>query len=116
MHQVQFTPDKKYLVATDLGEDRIYVYSYDATAEQPLKFKTSIKTNSGSGPRHLTFSPNGKFAYMAHEFNGKISVFSYSNGVFALLQEVETVAKDFNGKIDAADIHTSADGKFFIRK
>ncbi len=112
VHQVQFTPDKKYLVATDLGEDRIYVYSYDATAEQPLKFKTSIKTNSGSGPRHLTFSPNGKFAYMAHEFNGKISVFSYSNGVFALLQEVETVAKDFNGKIDAADIHTSADGKF----
>lgn len=112
VHQVQFTPDKKFLVATDLGEDNIYIYSYDATAEQPLKFKTTVKTNAGSGPRHLTFSPNGKFAYLAHEFNGKISAFSYKKGELSLLQEVETVAKDFNGKIDAADIHTSADGKF----
>jgi 6-phosphogluconolactonase len=112
VHQVQFTPDKKYLVATDLGEDKIYIYNYNADADQPLQFETTVKTNSGSGPRHLTFSPNGKFAYLAHEFNGKISAFSYKNGMLTLLQEVETVSKDFNGKIDAADIHTSADGKF----
>jgi len=112
VHQVLFSPDKKYVISNDLGEDKTYIYDYDATAQQPLKFKTSIKTNAGSGPRHLVFSPNGKYAYLAHEFNGKISAFSYKNGNLTLQQEVETVAKDFKGNIDAADIHISADGKF----
>ncbi|WAC42364.1 beta-propeller fold lactonase family protein [Pedobacter sp. SL55] len=100
------------MIANDLGEDKTYIYHYDANAAQPLKFKTSVKTNAGSGPRHLAFSPNGKFAYLAHEFNGKISAFSYKDGNLTLLQEAETVAKDFKGNIDAADIHISADGKF----
>lgn len=112
VHQVLFSPDKKYVVATDLGEDKVYIYLYDAAASQPLKLKTTVKTNSGSGPRHLAFSPNGKHAYLAHEFNGKISAFNYNDGNLTLLQEVETVAKGFNGKIDAADIHLSNDGKF----
>ncbi|WP_293299227.1 lactonase family protein [Pedobacter sp. UBA4863] len=112
VHQVLFSPDKKYVIATDLGEDKVYVYHYQADAQAPLTLKQSIKTNAGTGPRHLTFSPNGKFAYLAHEFNGKISVFSYNDGNLSLLQEVATVAKDFTGKIDAADIHLSADGRF----
>ena len=112
VHQVLFSPDKKYVISNDLGEDKVYIYAYNATAEQPLTFKTSVKTNSGSGPRHLVFSPNGKFAYLAHEFNGKISAFSYHDGNLTLLQETATVAKDFKGNVDAADIHISADGKF----
>jgi 6-phosphogluconolactonase len=112
VHQVSFSPDRKYVLATDLGEDKIYVYNYQANADVPLTFKQSIKTNAGSGPRHLTFSPNGKYVYLAHEFNGKISAFTYHDGNLSLLQEIETVAKDFTGKVDAADIHISADGKF----
>ena len=112
VHQVKFSPDKKYVLATDLGEDKVYIYNYQADAEKPLSLKQSIKTNTASGPRHLTFSTNGKFAYLVHEFNGKISVFSYNNGNLTLLQEVKTVATDFKGRIDAADIHVSADGKF----
>ncbi|WP_233164767.1 lactonase family protein [Pedobacter sp. ASV28] len=112
VHQVLFSPDKKYLIATDLGEDYIYIYYYQADAATPLVLKERVKTHSGSGPRHLTFSPNGKQAYLAHEFNGKISVFSYTNGHLSLIQEIETTVKGFNGKIDGADIHISADGKF----
>ena len=112
VHQVQFSPDKKYVIATDLGEDKVYIYNYQADAEKPLTLKQSIKTNAGSGPRHIAFGTNGKYAYLAYEFNGKISVFNYTDGNLSLLQEVETTAKDFTGKIDAADIHISADGKF----
>ncbi|RWU06443.1 lactonase family protein [Pedobacter chitinilyticus] len=112
VHQTLFSPDGKYVISTDLGEDKIYVYSYQANAEKPLTLKHSISTNPGSGPRHITFSPNGKFAYLAHEFNGKISVFGYNDGNLKLLQEIGTAASDFTGRIDAADIHISADGKF----
>lgn len=112
-HQVQFTPDKKYVVCTDLGEDQVYIYNYNPEGgDKVLTLKNITKTNAGSGPRHLTFSPNGKFAYLAHEFNGSITAFSYANGVLSKIQETGTVAKDFEGRVDAADIHVSPDGKF----
>lgn len=113
VHMVQFTPDQKYLLVNDLGEDQTYIYSYNPNSKtQVLTVKNVIKTNAGSGPRHLAFSPNGKFAYLAHEFNGSITAFAYANGNLNKIQEIGTTAKDFTGKIDGADIHISADGKF----
>lgn len=112
-HMVQVTPDKKYLICTDLGEDMVYVYHYNPMAKSNvLSLKTVIKTNPGTGPRHMTFSPNGKFAYLVHEFNGSITVFSYSNGDFQKIQEIATTSQDFKGRVDGADIHLSPDGKF----
>lgn len=112
-HQVQFTPDGKYLVCTDLGEDQVYIYNYNADAtENVLTLKNIFKTTPGSGPRHLAFSPNGKFAYLAHEFNGSITAFAYHDGVLNKIQEINTVENGFPGKIDGADIHLSPDGKF----
>lgn len=113
VHQVQFSPDKKYVISTDLGEDQIYIYRYNlASNDQILTLHQIIKTNAGTGPRHLVFSKNGKFAYLAHEFNGSITVFNYTDGDLTKLQETGTIEKEFKGKIDGADIHISADGKF----
>ncbi|QXU41956.1 lactonase family protein [Pedobacter sp. D749] len=113
VHMTKFTPDHKYLIVNDLGEDQTYIYNYNPTAkEKILTVKSVIKTNAGTGPRHITFSPNGKFAYLAHEFNGNITVFAYADGSLTKIQEISTTPKDFTGKIDGADIHVSADGKF----
>lgn len=112
VHMVQITPDKKHLICNDLGEDQIYIYNYNANAKTPLTIKNVYKTTPGSGPRHITFSPNGKFAYLAHEYNGSITAFVYSKGSLNKIQEIGTTPKDFNVRIDAADIHVSADGKF----
>lgn len=112
-HMVQFTPDKKYLVCTDLGEDQIYIYNYNVEGNaQTLTLKNVVKTTPGTGPRHITFSPNGKFAYLVHEFNGNITTFAYAKGTLNKIQEINTSDKTFTGKIDGADIHLSADGKF----
>jgi len=113
VHMAVFTPDHKYVVVNDLGEDQTYIYSYNPNGkENTLTEKSVIKTNAGTGPRHITFSPNGKFAYLAHEFNGMITVFSYSKGSLTKIDEIGTAPKDFTGRIDGADIHVSADGKF----
>ena len=113
VHMTKFTPDHKYLVVNDLGEDQTYIYSYNPTGkDKTLTEKTVIKTNAGTGPRHIAFSPNGKFAYLAHEFNGLITVFAYTNGNLTKIEEIGTTPKDFSGRIDGADIHVSADGKF----
>lgn len=114
-HQVMFSPDKKYVLAVDLGEDKIYTYQYIVNGEKPLVFKTSLSTDAGSGPRHLTFSPNGKYVYLVHEFTGKVSVFNYQDGNLTLQQKIETTTPNFEGKIDGAAIQISTDGKFLYQ-
>ncbi len=113
VHQVHFSPDKNYVLANDLGTDRIYLYRYFPNeTEEILQFKDSIPVKTGSGPRHLTFSPNGKFLYLLQELDGTLTVFSYENARLRRIQETTVVAGDFIGKTGAADIHISPDGKF----
>lgn len=113
VHQVKFTPDGKYVIATDLGEDKVYTYSYHPKSKDSvLRLKSVYSTRAGSGPRHFAFSPSGKFVYLVHEFTGHIQTLAYKKGKLTFVEEVSTVSPDFKGKVDAADIHISSDGKF----
>lgn len=113
VHMVYFSPDKKYILANDLGTDMIYVYKYDKNAsEKVLELKDKIAVKPGSGSRHLTFSNDGKFVYLLQELDGTLTVFKYKNGSLKQLQETTVVAKDFKGENSAADIHITPDGHF----
>lgn len=112
LHMVQFSPDKKYLFANDLGTDYIYVYNYRPESQRVLDIQYAIKVKPGSGPRHLTFSRDGKFVYLIQELDGRITVFDYNNGNLRLVQEASVVQKKFKGETSAADIHISPDGRF----
>lgn len=112
-HQVYFSPDKKYVLGNDLGVDKVFTYAYNPNSpDEILKKKDSISVKPGSGPRHLTFSKNGKFVYLLQENDGTVTAFNYSNGTLKKIQETSVVSKDFTGTIGAADIHISPDGKF----
>lgn len=113
VHMVQFTPDKQYVLANDLGTDYIYIYKYHPNAtDKVLEIKDSIAVKSGSGPRHLTFSKDGKLAYLLQELDGSLTVFQYKKGTLKKIQETQVAASDFKGQISAADIHVTPNGKF----
>ena len=113
VHMVYFSPDKKYVFANDLGNDKVYSYSYNPnSSKETLKIKDSLAVKSGSGPRHLTFSKDGKFVYLLQELDGSLTVFSYANGILKKIDETTILAKDFKGSFSSADIHISSDGKF----
>lgn len=113
VHMVRFSPDKKFVLASDLGTDRIYLYQYNANADKNiLQFKDTIAIKTGSGPRHFTFSPDGKFVYLLQELDGTVTVFDYFNGKFQRIQETTVVQNKFKGENSAAAIKISADGKF----
>lgn len=113
VHMVHFSPDKKFVLANDLGNDKVYSYVYNPNAANTvLELKDSISVKLGCGPRHLTFSKNGKFVYLLQELDGAITVFSYSNGILKKIDETTILAKNFKGNFSAADIHISPDGKF----
>lgn len=113
VHMVYFSPDKKFVLATDLGNDKVYSYLYNpAASSEILKIKDTVSVKAGGGPRHLTFSKDGKFVYLLQELDGKIIVYSYLDGNLKEINEATIVSKDFKGTIVAADIHISPDGKF----
>lgn len=113
VHMVRFSPDHRYVIANDLGKDKVYTYAYHQdSANDVLVLKDSISIKPGSGPRHITFSSNGKFAYLIQEMTAEVTVFSYADGVFTKIQEISMVAKDFKGESGGSDIQLSADGKF----
>jgi 6-phosphogluconolactonase len=112
-HMVYFSPDKKYVLANDLGTDKVYSYQYNPNSvTEILQLKSSIDLKPGSGPRHLIFSKDGKYLYVLQELDGTITSFRYADGILQKVNETTVVATDFNGDIGAADIHISPDGKF----
>ena len=113
VHMVYFSPDKKYILANDLGTDKVYSYQYNPnSAKEILKIKDNVSVKAGSGPRHLTFSKDGKFVYLLQEMDGTLTSFSYAKGILKKVNETTILAKDFKGDIGSADIHISPDGKF----
>jgi 6-phosphogluconolactonase len=115
LHCTILTPDNKFLLTSNLGTDKVGIYNFDITkASQPLTPAVTpfVSVKPGSGPRHITFHPNSKFAYLINEMAGSIIVFDYKDGKLTEKQTITMLAPDFKGRIGAADIHISPDGKF----
>jgi 6-phosphogluconolactonase (cycloisomerase 2 family) len=116
LHCVRVSPDGQFLFANDLGTDRIHVFEINTQAhagggEKFLKAAVppALHIAPGSGPRHITFSPNGKQAYLINELSGAVVAFDYENGT---LSEIQTIQADTVNAKGSADIHVSPDGKF----
>jgi 6-phosphogluconolactonase len=115
VHSAVPSPDNRFVIAADLGTDKLNIYKFDATkrpkvltpAAQPF-----FLLKPGSGPRHSTFHPNKKYYYAVTELNSTVAAFEYKDGTLKLLQTVSMLPEDYTGKGDGADIHISPDGKF----
>jgi len=115
VHCTVLSPDNHYLLTPDLGTDKVSIYQFDASKiSQPLSpaEPAFVSVKAGSGPRHITFHPNSKYAYLIHEMGSMISVFDYKKGQLIEKQTITMLSPDFKGKVGAADIHISPDGKF----
>lgn len=116
LHCIKITPDGKYLLANDLGTDKIHMFPFadnntdksSATLLDQANMK-DIKIKDGSGPRHICFHPNKKNAYLINELSGEVVVFNYDNGEMDAIQYIKA---DSVGAKGSADIHVSPDGKF----
>jgi 6-phosphogluconolactonase len=115
VHCTVLSADNHYLFTANLGTDKIGIYHFDASGtSRPLTPARPefITVKAGSGPRHITFHPNSKYAYLIQEMGGMITVFDYKNGKLTEKQSITMLTPDFKGRVGAADIHVSPDGKF----
>ncbi|MFD9937686.1 lactonase family protein [Streptomyces massasporeus] len=75
-HQFVTSPDGGHVLAVDLGTDTVYTYRLDEKAGT-LTEVAQAHTRPGAGPRHLTFHPDGRYAYLANETDNTVAVCSY---------------------------------------
>jgi 6-phosphogluconolactonase len=68
----------------------------------------------GSGPRHIVFHPNGRYAYIINEMASTITACGYDPRT-GTLREIKTyplLAADFQGRNTAAEVVVHPSGKF----
>ena len=112
-HCILPDPTNRFAIAVDLGLDKFLVYEMDLEKGK-LNKHAEIDVQAGAGPRHLTFHPNGKFAYLINELNATLIGYRYHSerGTFGELQIVPALPGDFTGENLCAAIKVSPDGKF----
>ncbi|MFJ9009706.1 lactonase family protein [Streptomyces canus] len=75
-HQFLTSPDGGHVLAVDLGTDTVYSYRLNERTGA-LTEVSQAHTRAGAGPRHLTFHPGGRYAYLANETDNTVAVCAY---------------------------------------
>jgi 6-phosphogluconolactonase len=115
-HSIVISPDNRFALAADLGIDKVLIYRLDAAVSK-LSVNTaqaSVSVDPGSGPRHLTFHPNGKSVYLINELKNTVTFFAYEpqSGKLTTQQTISTLPADFDGVTHTADVKITPNGKF----
>ncbi|AZU63755.1 lactonase family protein [Neobacillus mesonae] len=109
-HYADLTPDEAYLAVVELGIDALITYKVEEDAT--LTKVKLLPLKAGSGPRHLVFHPNGRYAYIMTEFSSEVIGLDYENGRFSEKQYISTIPEDFKENNQGSAIHISSDGRF----
>lgn len=114
VHIALADPHNRFVLATDLGQDRIYVYPFDSQTGKLGDNPVTASLPSGDGPRHLAFHPNGRWLYSIQEEASTVVQFDFDaqSGALAAKQTVSSLAPGFSGTSFASEILIGPDGRF----
>ena len=132
-HCIITDPSNRFALCADLGNDLIYIYSFDektGTLSNPRNVQPDGRrviaagppygtVAPGSGPRHLLFSKDGLVVYVTNELNATMTAFHWVDALdktpFGTLAEFQTISNLPAGFADTnsnAELQLSPDGKF----
>ncbi len=111
-HSTVFTPDSQFLIAADLGIDRLIVYRFEATTGS-LGVDHTHASRPSAGPRTLAFHPDGVHLFVVNELDSTLSLLEYRAPGSDLrpLQTVSTLPDRFDEATTAADLRISPSGR-----
>jgi 6-phosphogluconolactonase len=114
-HAVILSPDNRFLLAPDLGIDKVMIYRFNAVngtlePNDPPFFRV----HPGSGPRHLSFHPNGRLAYLINELDSSLTALAFDpdTGILREINTVSTLPGSYTGFNTTAEVQVHPNGKF----
>jgi 6-phosphogluconolactonase len=115
-HSVYVDPENRHLYSCDLGSDSVWIFKFDAAHGTLVPSDPpAAKVPPGSGPRHLAFSTNGKFVYVANELGYSIEVFSRdaATGQLSSIQNISTLSPGTSDEgVTVAEVVCHPSGKW----
>jgi 6-phosphogluconolactonase len=119
MHCAVLSPDNRFVLACNLGDDAIEIFRIHPGAKVPTEAPVRIAARAGSGPRHLAFHPNGLWLYCIHELDCTIDLYDWnvSNGVPSPVLRKDSVTSTRASRAalpgsSGCEILVSPDGRF----
>jgi 6-phosphogluconolactonase len=112
-HMVVTDPAGGFVLAADLGADRVFAYRLDPASGKLLR-TGETPLPPGSGPRHIAFHPEHDAVYVLNELLSTVAVFGYDAGRGELehLGIVRALPDGWTGDSSGAEIAVSGDGRF----
>lgn len=108
-HGVVVDPSHKYVLVADFTAGRIFIDRFDGKTRALSPAATPfVAVPAGAGPRHLLFSPDGRFLFLLTETSAEVRSYRW-NASSGTLQLVQSVAA---GPKDATEFALTPDGRF----
>jgi 6-phosphogluconolactonase len=114
-HFITTDPANRLALACDLGLDKVLVYGLDPAKGALVPNDPPFAVvRPGLGPRHLGFSPDGRFAYLISEMGATLTAFAYDakRGALKEVQTVSTLPPEFTGPGSCAEVQVHPSGRF----
>ena len=115
-HAIHADASGRYVFATSLGADNLSSWKFDSASGLLIANDPAVVnvTPAGTGPRHFLWDKAQKYVYLLNELDGGVDVFAYdpARGAMSHLQRSTVVPPGFTGKVWAADLQISPDGKY----
>jgi 6-phosphogluconolactonase len=90
-HSITTDPSGRFVYVADLGLDWIVIYQLDERKGLlKLNNPPNVKVAPGSGPRHFSVHPSGRFGYVINELNCTVTAFTADPNT-GELKELQTV-------------------------
>jgi 6-phosphogluconolactonase (cycloisomerase 2 family) len=114
-HMIESDPAGRFVFASDLGRDCIFIWKFDAERGRLLENDpATVALPPGDGPRHFAFHPSGRWFYSLQEEASTIAVFGYDaqRGRLTPQQTISSLPKEFAGTDFTSEILFAPDGRF----
>ena len=113
-HCIVPDPSNRFVLAADLGVDRVFVYRLDVEGKTLRHVDGGDAVmRAGAGPRHFAFHPTRPLVFVVNELDSTVVTlrFDAERGKLSPLSTISTIPAGWTGANYPADIHVASSGR-----
>ena len=113
-HCIVADPSNRFVLAADLGADRVFVYRLDLEGKSLRHVEGGDAVmRPGAGPRHIAFHPTLPLVFVANELDSTVATlrFDAERGALSPRDTRSTLPAGWTGTNYPADIHIAPSGR-----